>query len=350
MKRIISLLIVALLIIGSMAGCTGNQEARPEAPADNEIPETEQTSEETETPKEPVESQDVMIAGLKGPTSMGMIKLFEEKALNSDAYAVEYMSESAPDALVGKIINGDVQIAAVPTNLASVLYNKTEGAVQFLALNTLGVIHIVGSADIASLEDLKGQTLYVSGQGATPDYAINYILEKSGLKDDIAIEFYPDHATLAQAVIAGDAPAAVLPQPFVTQVVMKSEDVSLLIDLNEAWNKTTDNAGDLTMGCLLVNKEFAENNKEFVAEFMAQYEASVNWVNENPAEAGLLIETNGILPNAKLAEAAIPKCAIVFKTAEEAKDEINTFLEILMNSNPSSIGGKLPDEDFFYSE
>jgi NitT/TauT family transport system substrate-binding protein len=252
--------------------------------------------------------------------------------------------------LVGKIINGDVQIAAVPTNLASVLYNKTEGEVQFLALNTLGVIHIVGSADIKSLEDLKGQTLYVSGQGATPDYAINYILEQSGLKDYIEIEFYPDHSSLAQAVIAGDVPAAVLPQPFVTQVVMKAENVSLLVDLNEAWNEVTGNSGDLTMGCLIVNTEFAENNKEFIAEFMTEYEKSVDWVNKNPAEAGVLIESNGILANAKLAEAAIPNCAIVFRTAQESKNEINTFLEILMNFNPSSIGGKLPNEDFFYSE
>lgn len=324
MKRIISLLLVTLLIIGSMAGCNKAEE--------------------------PVSSQDVMIAGLKGPTSMGMIKLFEEKALNSDSYRVEYMAESAPESLVGKIINGDVQIAAVPTNLASVLYNKTEGEVQFLALNTLGVIHLVGSADIKSLEDLKGQTLYVSGQGATPDYAINYILEQSGLKDDIEIEFFPDHSSLAQAVIAGDAPAAVLPQPFVTQVVMKAENVSLLVDLNEAWNEASGNSGNLAMGCLIVNKEFAENNKEFIVEFMTEYEKSVAWVNENPAEAGVLIESNGILPNAKLAEAAIPNCAIVFKTAKEAKDEINTFLEILMNFNPSSIGGKLPNEDFFYSE
>lgn len=350
MKRIISLLLVTLLIMGLLAGCTGNQETAPEAPADNEAAEGEPAPEEPESPKEAVISQDVMIAGLKGPTSMGMIKLFDEKALNSDAYAVEYMAESAPEALVGKIINGDVQIAAVPTNLASVLYNKTEGAVQFLALNTLGVIHVVGSADISSLEDLKGQTLYVSGQGATPDYAINYILEKSGLRDDIEIQFFPDHASLAQAVIAGDAPAAVLPQPFVTQVVMKAENVNLLVDLNDAWNEATDNAGDLTMGCLLVNKEFAENNKEFISEFMSKYEESVNWVNENPAEAGVLIESNGILPNAKLAEAAIPKCAIVFRPAQEAKDEINTFLEVLMNFNPSSIGGKLPDEDFFYSK
>jgi NitT/TauT family transport system substrate-binding protein len=344
MKRIISLLLLTLLIIGSMAGCTGNQETAPEVPMENE------EAEGNQTPEEPVVTRNVMIAGLKGPTSMGMIKLFEEKALNSDAYAVEYMAESAPEALIGKIINGDVQIAAVPTNLASVLYNKTEGEVQFLALNTLGVIHIVGSADIASLEDLRGQTLYVSGQGATPDYAINYLLEKAGLTEDIAIEFFPDHASLAQAVIAGDAPAAVLPQPFVTQVVMKSENVSLLVDLNEAWGEATENAGDLAMGCLIVNKEFAENNRDFVAEFMTEYEKSVNWVNENPTEAGVLIESNGILPNAKLAETAISKCAIVFRPAQEAKDEIIAFLEILMNYNPSSVGGKLPNEDFFYSE
>lgn len=301
-------------------------------------------------PAAPKEKTNVVIAGLKGPTSIGMIRLIDEKALNDDMYTVDYVVEGAPDALTGKIINGEIQIAAVPSNLASVLYNKTKGKVQFLALNTLGVIYVVGTEDISSLEDLDENTLYVSGKGATPEYAVNYLLNEKGLADKVEVEYSTDHSSLAQMVIAGDVKAAVLPQPFVTQVMMKNPDVKILVDLNEAWDAVAGDKSTLAMGCLIINKEFAENNKEFVAEFLKQYESSVNWVNENPAEAGVLVENNGILPSAKLAEMAIPNCSIVFVDSQDAKTTVNGFLEVLYNFNPSSVGGQLPDEEFYYKQ
>ncbi|MBV1759021.1 MAG: ABC transporter substrate-binding protein [Dethiosulfatibacter sp.] len=298
--------------------------------------------------KQPEEKTSVVVAGLRGPTSMGMIQLFEEQSLNNDSYTVEYIAESAPDALTAKIINNEIQIAAVPTNLASVLYSKTEGEVQFLALNTLGVIHIVGSLDITELSDLKGETLHISGKGATPDYAVNYMLQSLGLSDHVELVYYADHASLAQAVIAGDAKAAVLPQPFVTQVTMQSEEIRLLVDLNVEWGKITKGSSGLSMGCLIVNKSFADNNRDFVMDFLTEYEKSVNWVNSNTAKAGILIAKHGILPNSDLAEAAIPLSAIVYESAQDSKVEVENFLQILMDYNPSSIGGKLPDENFYF--
>lgn len=298
--------------------------------------------------KQPAEKISVVIAGLRGPTSMGMIRMIDEQSLNSDSYSVEYITESAPDTLTARILNNEIQIAAVPTNLASVLYNKMEGEVQFLALNTLGVIHIVGSLDISELSDLKGETLYISGKGATPDYAVNYMLQSLGLSDDVELVFYPDHASLAQAVIAGDVKAAVLPQPFVTQVTMQSDQIRLLVDLNQEWEKTTKGSSVLSMGCLIVNKRFAENNRDFVLDFLQKYQSSVSWVNENAAEAGVLIANHSILPNSDLAEAAIPASAIVYRSAQDSKVEIENFLKILMDYNPSSIGGKLPDENFYF--
>ena len=298
--------------------------------------------------KQPAEKTNVVVAGLRGPTSMGMIRLFEDQSLNSDSYSVEYIAESAPDALTAKILNNEIQIAAVPTNLASILYNRTEGEIQFLALNTLGVIHVVGTLDIQELSDLKGETLHISGKGATPDYAVNYLLQSLGLSDDVELVFYADHATLAQAVIAGDAKAAVLPQPFVTQVIMQSDQIRLLVDLNDEWEKVTQGSSVLSMGCLIVNKEFAKNNKDFILEFLQQYENSVNWVNENSSDAGILIAKHGILQNSDLAAAAIPASAIVYRSAQDSKDEIENFLQILMDYNPSSIGGKLPDENFYF--
>lgn len=354
MKKI-SLLLVLILTISIIAiGCTNtpsNQDTSTDNQSNEQVePETDKQEESQET--QPKEIVDVVIAGLKGPTSIGMIQCIDAGADSTELenYDVSYIVEGDPSALVGKIIQNEVQIAAVPTNLASVLYNKTKGKVQFLALNTLGVLHVVGTKDISALEELEGDTLFVSGKGMTPDFAVNYLLEQKGLKDKITLDFSLDHSSLAQAVIGGDAPVAVLPQPFVTQVMMKNPDVKLLIDLNNSWNEVAGDDSVFAMGCLIINREFAKNNKEYVAEFLQKYEASVNWVNESPAEAGQLVEKNGIIPSAKLTEKAIPNCSIVYKNAQDSKDIVNGFLKVLFDSDPSSVGGTLPDEEFYYSE
>jgi len=298
--------------------------------------------------QDPSEPTDVTIAGLKGPTSIGMIKLIDEKALNDDNYNVEYIVEGAPDSLTGKILNGEIDIAAVPTNAASILYNKTKGQVKLLALNTLGVIYVVGTDDVSTIKDLEGKAISISGKGATPEFAFNYLLDKNDMTEKVSAEFTLDHSSLAQQVIAEDAEIAVLPQPFVTQVMMNNTNVKILIDLNEEWEKATNGESTLAMGCLVVNTEFAEKNPEFIEEFLLEYESSVNWVNNNYEEAGQLVEKNGILPNAKLAENAIPNCSIVYQDAQKAKSKINGFLEVLYEFNPASIGGSMPDENFYY--
>ena len=299
---------------------------------------------------EPVTPINVNIIGLKGPTSIGMIKLIDEKALNSDKYIVDYTTVEAPDMITGKILNKEVQIAAVPTNLAAILYNKTEGNVQFLAQNTLGVLYAIGKGDINSLEQLEGKKVAISGKGAVPEYAMNYMLSQNSLTDKVILDYLPDHATVAQALIAGDIDVAILPQPFVTQVLMKNPDFKILIDLNNEWEKASDQSSVLSMGCLVIDKEFGENNADFVTEFLKAYEQSVNFVNSNPAEAAVLVEKNGIINSAALVEKAIPYCNIVYRDAQAAKDEINAFLQILFDSDNKSVGGKLPDEDFYYSE
>lgn len=334
MKKI-SLLLVLIIVLSLFAGCsqTGDKSVKETKPI------------ETEKPKEPV---NVTIAGLKGPTSMGMVKMIDEKALNSDAYKVQYVQESAPDALTGKIISGDIQISSVPINLAPVLYNKTKGAVQMMAVNTIGNLYIIGSDEISSIKDLDGKTLGMSAKGSTPDYAMNYILKQNGLEGKVELDYALDHATLAQGVISGDTKIALLPQPFVTQTTMKNNNVKILIDLNEAWKTATNGESELFTGCIIVNKEFAENNKEFITEFLKQYESSVNWVIENPKEASTLVEKNEIMPSAALAEKAIPYCGITYQPAKDVKDNLNSFYKILFDSNPASVGGTLPDEGFYY--
>lgn len=316
---------------------------------------TKQAASSTDVPKEtasaePVTQVAVNVAGLAGPTSMGMIKMISDKALNSDAYAVSYEIASAPDTLTGKLINGEVQIAALPTNSAAVLYNKTEGQIQFLALNTLGVLYLVGkdASNITSLADLAGKTITLSGSGGIPQYAMEYILDKAGLKDKVTLNYLTDHASVAQALLAGDAELAVLPQPFVTQVLAKDASMKILLDLNKEWDTASGGSSVLSMGCLAIRRDFADANPEFVADFLEQYEASVNFVNENPTDAAKLIADSGIVASAELAEKAIPYCNIVFKTALDAKPQISGFLQVLYDFEPASVGGALPDDGFYY--
>ncbi|WP_313164366.1 ABC transporter substrate-binding protein [Sedimentibacter sp.] len=302
--------------------------------------------------QEPVNTEhvNVTIAGLKGPTSIGMIKMIDEKVLNTDKYNVSYVTESAPDALTGKIINGEIQISSVPINLAPVLYNKTGGKVQLMAVNTIGNLYIVGTDDIESIGELEGKMLGMSAKGSTPDFAMNYLLNQNNISDKVELNYAMDHATMSQSVITEDTKVALLPQPFVTQTMIKNSNVKILVDLNEAWKAATDNTSQLYTGAVIVNKDFAENNKDFVEEFLKQYEASVNWVLENQKDASLLVEKNEIMPSAAVVEKAIPYCGIVYEPAHNVKDGLNEFYKILFDSNPASVGGKLPDEGFYFTK
>lgn len=344
MKKLSALVSLLLIFTLVFTACTNNS-----SNLENQTNDAQSQNNNVEA-QTPVEKQDVSIIGLKGPTSIGMIKLIDEKALNSNLYNVEYTTVDSPDVITGKLINNEVQIAAVPTNLAAVLYNKTEGNIQFLALNTLGVLYAVGKDDsITSLADLENKKVAISGQGSVPEYAMNYMLSQEGLTDKVNLQYMPDHATVAQALLAGDVDVAILPQPYVTKITMNSENYKILIDLNKVWKKDSNNESVLAMGCLVVNKTFADNNKQFISDFLAQYEQSVNFVNENPEKAGTLVEKNEIIDNAKLVEKAIPNCSIVYKNAQDSKTEINAFLKILYDSNSKSVGGKLPDESFYYN-
>ncbi|MDI9495324.1 MAG: ABC transporter substrate-binding protein [Bacillota bacterium] len=344
MKKFSLFLLVVVLVLSFTAGCA-NQPAETPAPQEPE----EETPQPLEEPAV-VEPVNVTIAGLKGPTSIGMIKMIDEKALESEKYKVEYIQEAAPDSLTGKIINGDIQISSVPINLASVLYNKTQGKVQLMAVNTIGNLYIVGTGDIDSISQLEGKSLGMSAKGSTPDFAMNYILKQAGLEGKTELNYALDHASLAQSVIAEDTPVALLPQPFVTQTTLKNPKVKILIDLNEAWNEATGGKSELYTGCIIVNREFAENNPDFIREFLDQYEESVNWVLENQKNAAELVAKHEIMPDAALVEKAIPYCGITFKKAQDAKPGLNDFYQILFDSNPASVGGSMPDDEFYFTE
>ena len=340
-----SLILIGIMMLSALMiiGCsnTANNEA---------VNVVENTTEETvvEETTEPTEKPVLRIGTLKGPTGMGMVQLMENDELEASTIDYTFNIVGAPDQLVGEIVKGNVDIAAVPSNLAAVLDVKTEGKVQLLAVNTLGVLYIVENGEtINSLEDLKGQTILASGKGASPEYVINFLLAENGLTDDVTVEYVMEHAEVSTKTVTGDAPISLLPQPFVTSTLLASETSRIAIDLTSEWEKATDGSM-LPMGAIVVNRAYAEANPEVIKAFMAEYKASVDFVNASPAEAGILVEKFGILPKAVLATKAIPFCNITLIDAQSSKTDVMKFLEILHGYNPKSVGGKLPEDSFFY--
>lgn len=293
-------------------------------------------------PVEPLE-----VAALNGPTGIGMVQMLEEMegAENPKYNIVLYQS---PDEIVGKVVSGELDIVCVPSNLGAVLYNKTEGGIKLLGMNTLGVLYIVENGQtVQNIEDLKGKTILSSGKDSTPEFVLNYILNEAGLVpgEDVTVEFMGNHSDIASKLMAEEGTIALLPEPFVTTVLAKDENIRMAIDVNEAWNNL--NQMDLPMGIIVANANVVKDNAKGIEAFLEDYEASVKFVDENLEDAAALVEKFGIVPNAALAKVAIPKCNIVYRDSSDSEDSLNKFYEILEQANPKAVGGKLPDEAFY---
>lgn len=348
-KKTVSLLLAVLLIAFSFVAC--NNVSSPSSQASEVSSQGESSSQPASSAA--AEKIDISIAALNGPTGIGMAKLIDDASNGKTANNYHISLAGAPDEINAKIINGELDIAAVPTNLAAVLYNKTNGKVQMLALNTLGVLSIVTKGEeISSIADLKGKTIYATGQGSTPEYVLNYILKKNGLTPgtDVTVEYLSEHAELATKLLAGEVSIALLPEPFVTQVQMKDKEVKIALNLTEEWDKAVEGKSVLTMGCLIARKEFIEEHPDAIAQFLTEYEASAKYANDNTADCAKLVEKSGIIASAAMAEKAIPNCNIVYVDGNEMKTKAQELFQVLFEANPKSIGGKLPDEDFFYQK
>jgi NitT/TauT family transport system substrate-binding protein len=273
---------------------------------------------------------------------MGIVHLMEDENYNITVVG-------SPDDLVGKIVTGELDIAAVPSNMAAILYQRTGQKIQLLAINTLGVLYILENGEgVHSVTDLAGETLHVSGKGATPDFVIQYLLREHGLEagKDVVLDFSTQHADLAAVMAAGKQRLALLPQPHVTSVLMQNKDVRVALDITREWKNVT--GGELPMGVIIGQKEFIENNESSLLTFLEKYEQSIRLVNQNVTEAAELIAKHDILPNAKVAEQAIPLSNIVYIDAVTGKSYLNDFFSILYQFSPESIGGKMPDEGLYY--
>ena len=284
-------------------------------------------------------AEPVNIAALKGPTGMGISYMMDDTA----KYNVEL--QDAPDVVVGKFVNGEIDIAAVPLNLAAVLYNKTEGNVVLLNLDTLGVLYIVENGEtINSLADLAGKTIYASGEGATPQYVLDYLLAQNGLTDQVKVEYVGEHTALAAMVASGEAQIALLPEPFVSAVMVKNPDVRVALDLNSAWEAAS--GTKLVMGVYIASRTFYNEHPDQVKAFLADYAASVEKVN-TASDAAQKIADLGIVGSAAIAQQAIPRSYIVSIAGDEAKNAASAVLNVLFTANPKSVGGKLPGDDLY---
>lgn len=354
MKKLIALTL-ALMLCLTLSACGNSAPGSTpvsSAPASSEAPSSSPASSAPESETSQAASEPAEVAALKGPTAMGMVQLMEQEAAG-DAPQFHFEIAASADELTPRLVQGTLDIAAVPANLASVLYNNTEGKIRVLAVNTLGVLYLVESGDtVHSVEDLRGKTIYSSGKGSTPEYALTYMLSQNGIdpETDVTIEWKSEHSECVAALAAEENAIAMLPQPFVTTAQMKNENIRVALDLTKEWEKlssTANTAATLITGVVVARAEYVEENPEQVADFLAKYEASVEYVTTDVDGAAALVGKYDIVPEA-VAKQALPQCNITFLAGEEMREKLSAYLQILFEQNPKAIGGAMPGDDFYY--
>lgn len=297
------------------------------------------------------EKIDINIAALKGPTGIGMVKLMEdaEKGIAENNYKFTVAGEA--DVISTGLIKGEFDIAAVPANLASVLYNKTEGQIKLAGINTLSVLYIVETGNtITSVEDLKGKTIYSTGYGTTPQYTLNYLLSLYGLdpEKDLTIEYKTEATEVAAMLENATETIAMLPQPYVTTVMMNNDKVRIALDIEKEWSVQNKDKGVVT-GVVVINSQFLKDNPEAVEDFLNEYQKSAEFANNDIDTAAELVEKFGLF-KAAVAKKAIPYCNITLIRGEEMKEKVSAYLNILYSQNPKAIGGAMPADDFYYMQ
>ena len=332
-------LCLTLALVFSLTAC-GQKADEPDAQDE------QQTEQEEFTPAS------YSIAALKGPTAMGLVKLMKDSE-SGETTGNEYTFTLAGsvDEVTPALLKGELDMACVPANLAAVLYNKTEGEIEVLAVNTLGVLYIVENGEsVQSIADLKGQTIVAAGKGSTPEYALRYLLTENGIDpdNDVTIDWKSEHSECVAALASGQASVALLPQPFVTVAQGQVEGLRVALDLSAEWDKL-DNGSRLITSVLVARKAFADEHPAAVRTFLSEYAASTDYANANPAEAAVLVEKYGIV-KAAVAEKALPECNLVCITGTDMKSAVGGYLQTLYDLKPEAVGGAMPDDGFYWMD
>ncbi len=299
--------------------------------------------------KDEPEDTTIRIGSLKGPTSMGLVELMDQAEKGEAGADYEFTMAAAADEINAAFLKGDLDIVLIPANVASVLYNKTEGQVAVLDVNTLGVLYLLESGEtVQSAADLKGRTIYLPGKGTTPDYAIQYILAQNGLApEDVDLRYKSEAAEVISALQEEPEALGLLPQPAVTTACMQNENLRIALDLTEEWDKVSTD-GSLVTGVTLVRREFLKQHETAVQAFLSAHEESAKFTNENIEEAAELVAALEIVPKAPIAAQAIPYCNITCMTGKDMQTALSGYLTVLAEQNPEAVGGALPAEDFYY--
>lgn len=382
MKKTISLLLAIAVLTLALSGCiahiatdvestlfevstpdTAQPDTAPDTTAPTEqVPDTDaDTPDDTQTPVVPDEATpdpvDMNIAVLKGPTGMGMAKLMADAKndLNGEvANNYNFTVDSDTSAVLAKLIAGDYDIAALPTNTAAVAYSKTQGGIQMLALNTMGTLYLLEnsaleSPAVTSVEDLRGATITTFGQGANPEYVLTYVLEAAGLTvgEDVTIEFCAAVDEVLARVAAGECQYAMLPEPNASVAQAKNADFTVALDMNEAWEQASGGQTQLVMGCLAIRAEFAEAHPENVARFLEEYRASVEYIC-SADDAAAIIAAEEIVPSEAVAAKALPNANLCCITGDAMQQTVEGYYNVLFNFNPQAVGGSVPDAAFYY--
>ena len=320
-RKMLILAVMAVLLLGALAGC--GQREEPAA---------------------------VRVGGLKGPTSMGLVFLREQAQSGQAAQEYEFTMAVAADELLPLMIKGELDIALIPANVASVLYNKTEGGVSVIDINTLGVLYLVsGDNTIDSMESLRGRTVYLTGKGTTPDYVLQYLLRANGIDPSECTLEYRSEATEVAALLAEQPQAAgLLPQPFVTVACAQNEELDVVLDMNQQWNLAQGEGSSMVTGVTVVRNAFLQEHPGAVQSFLEEHAASVRAIQEDPDKGAQLVVAAEIITKEPIARKAIPQCNITYIDGEEMRQALSGYLQVLFEQDPASVGGKVPGEAFYY--
>ena len=349
MKKILSLLLAFSLAL-SLAACGGSASSAASSAAVSEVASSAAASEEEEAAAPLSVTEPLRIAGLKGPTTMGLVNLLSMEQAGTAAMDYDLQLYGAADEIVPLLIKGELDMAAIPANLAATLYQKTSGGIQAVAVNTLGVLYVVEQGDtVHSMADLKGRTILSTGKGTTPEYVLRYLLTANGLDPDkdVDIQYYSEATEVTAQMASTQDAIAVLPQPYVTAAGLKDDTLRVALDLTAEWDKVADT--QMITGVTVVRKAYAEEHPDVVAAFLADYAQSVNAANTDLDGTAALCEEQGVVAKAAIAKKALPNCNIVCLTGEELKADVSGYLQVLYDADPAAVGGTLPGEDFYWT-
>ena len=352
----ISAIGLILVTMTFQIGCAASTDSAQET---TEVTEQTETAEAVETQSEEYEAEEadtledvvVKVGAMTGPTAMTLVELMEKSEARKTDVDYEFADlATEASALVSPLVSGELDIACVPSNLATVIYNNNDAAVEVLATCNTGVLYVVERGEsVKSITDLAGKTVYMTGQGAIPEYVVRYLLSQNGIDpdSDLTLQFCADTTEALSYISADDSAIAILPQPFVTAACMQVEDLEVAIDLNDEWNKLG-NGCDIITGVVVASKAFVEENPSVTEQFLKDYKESVEYTSQDVEGTASLIEKYGIVKKAAIAQKALPSCNLVAKTGSDLKKSLSGFLEVLYEQNPASIGNAMPADDFYY--